>query len=79
MNSIFILIYLWHTIHVKKLPETQQFITKMVLEMGFEPTRHKPLVPETSVSTIPPLEHDYILTIPGIDVNMRRSTINKWL
>lgn len=25
--------------------------------MGFEPTRHKPLVPETSVSTIPPPEH----------------------
>ena len=29
----------------------------MVLKMGFEPTRHKSLVPETSVSTIPPLEH----------------------
>ena len=24
--------------------------------MGFEPTRHKPPVPETGVSTIPPLE-----------------------
>ena len=27
-----------------------------MLKMGFEPTRHKPPVPETGVSTIPPLE-----------------------
>ena len=41
----------------------------MVLEMGFEPTRHKPLVPETSVSTIPPLEQHKYSTIILPQVN----------